>query len=285
MSKTDKAETVANKGESTWKTHRVMIIMGLLTLVWGLAAYELTIARAEKGQSYFDVLASLPANALGDYLAGTFAPLAFLWLAGAVFIQSNELKAQRDELRMTRNVLDAQVAEARASTAFIGEQTDIFRDEQRSRKQHQADDELEVRLEAFQMHCRRIGVIELHLGKTSDDSSRKFTDISFCSPNDSLDEIVISADAFEACLRKYDKVMEERALYHKHFVLPKTPESLWHAREEAIKMNDLMLRCSNSGQTKFQTFKIDRMARLLIFIAKNTEYQLPHWATQVSRSD
>lgn len=41
-------------------------------------------------------------NSLGDFLAGVFAPVAFIWVAVAVFIQSRELSAQRDELVRTR---------------------------------------------------------------------------------------------------------------------------------------------------------------------------------------
>jgi hypothetical protein len=41
-------------------------------------------------------------NELGDFLAGAFAPLAFVWVAGTVFIQSRELAAQRKELALTR---------------------------------------------------------------------------------------------------------------------------------------------------------------------------------------
>lgn len=41
---------------------------------------------------------SVSSSELGDTLAGIFAPLAFVWLAGTVFIQSQELRAQREEL-------------------------------------------------------------------------------------------------------------------------------------------------------------------------------------------
>lgn len=96
-------------------------------------------------------------NELGDFLAGGFAPLAFLWLAGAVFIQARELAEQRksldaqlEELELTRNemkqqrdVLQAQANEAKASTAFISEQTDILKREQLLREQVSADAEIE----------------------------------------------------------------------------------------------------------------------------------------------
>lgn len=89
-------------------------------------------------------------NELGDALAGAFAPLAFLWLAGAVFIQSRELAAQRQELqlaheeaRQTRDVMKQQAAESRAATTFIGKQTDIME------KRHQAETAL-IHARAFE---------------------------------------------------------------------------------------------------------------------------------------
>ena len=50
-----------------------------------------------------NVFGCMTANETGDFLAGFFAPLAFLWLAAAVFIQSRELREQRRELALTRN--------------------------------------------------------------------------------------------------------------------------------------------------------------------------------------
>lgn len=86
-------------------------------------------------------------NELGDFLAGAFAPLAFLWLAGAVLIQSRELKAQREELAETRKEMEAmskaanaQTDEARASKEFIGKQTAIM---QNQLEREQLDDLLE----------------------------------------------------------------------------------------------------------------------------------------------
>lgn len=66
-------------------------------------------------------------NEIGDFLAGSFAPLAFIWLVLAVVIQSIELKEQRNELALTRRAqqimqeeasltrtaLEAQLSEAR----------------------------------------------------------------------------------------------------------------------------------------------------------------------------
>jgi hypothetical protein len=82
--------------------------------------------------------ACLTANELGDFLAGVFAPLAFFWLAAAVYIQREELRATKDELVITRNVMTAQVDEAKKQAGFIGLQTDILTQQENSarRRRH-----------------------------------------------------------------------------------------------------------------------------------------------------
>lgn len=91
-------------------------------------------------------LACRSLNEFGDFLAGVFAPLALIWVAGAVYIQSQELAAQRTELelaredaRQTREVMKEQAAESRASREYISEQTAILRKEQTQREQEKAD--------------------------------------------------------------------------------------------------------------------------------------------------
>ncbi|RVH36392.1 hypothetical protein CN172_30920 [Sinorhizobium meliloti] len=83
-------------------------------------------------------LSCRPANELGDFLSGAFAPVAFLWLVAAVLIQAQELKAQREELTLTRqeladsrDVMKEQAEQARNQAIqaqrqadFIGEQTE-----------------------------------------------------------------------------------------------------------------------------------------------------------------
>jgi hypothetical protein len=86
------------------------------------------------------VFGCMTANETGDFLAGFFAPLAFLWLAAAVFIQSQELRAQRHELALTRSELKlsrgvahkqadaagAQAAEAKSNAKATDRQAQIM---------------------------------------------------------------------------------------------------------------------------------------------------------------
>lgn len=68
-------------------------------------------------------------NSLGDFLAGVFSPLAFLWLTATVLIQSNELALQRKELHDNREVMKDQAEAAKRQAEFIGLQTQAMRDQ------------------------------------------------------------------------------------------------------------------------------------------------------------
>lgn len=52
----------------------------------------------------WDEFVKLPANSVGDTLAGIFAPLAFLWLVIATLLQRRELELQRLEFKDARHV-------------------------------------------------------------------------------------------------------------------------------------------------------------------------------------
>lgn len=89
----------------------------------------------------FDFLdnSRLTLNAFGDFLAGICAPLAFLWLFVATMVQSQELAAQRAELKLTRLEFEANREVATAQVRFIGEQTQIAKDQHgRSLLEHRA---------------------------------------------------------------------------------------------------------------------------------------------------
>jgi hypothetical protein len=76
----------------------------------------------------------------GNFIAGIFAPIAFIWLVAAVWIQSQELAEQREELRLTRlefeesrAVMKEQAVEARKQAEFIGLQTEILARQEQER--------------------------------------------------------------------------------------------------------------------------------------------------------
>lgn len=110
---------------------------------------------------FYRFLACRDINELGGALAGAFAPIAFLWLAGAVYIQSQELLAQRQELDETQEVMRAQlrvaeqqVEETKASTALFVQQTQILVEQQKAREEERADDEWDRQVDGLRFHVR-----------------------------------------------------------------------------------------------------------------------------------
>ncbi|MCA2374539.1 hypothetical protein ATU3B_23200 [Agrobacterium genomosp. 3 str. CIP 111-78] len=114
-------------------------------------------------------LACRSINELGDALAGAFAPVAFIWLAGTVFIQSQELQAQRQELNETQDVMrqqlevaTMQVTETKASTDLFNEQTQILRKQQIQRDMEMADAEFDSAVAAMlEVFSNKISVLYL----------------------------------------------------------------------------------------------------------------------------
>ncbi|WP_072387013.1 hypothetical protein [Hyphomicrobium sp. CS1BSMeth3] len=97
---------------------------------------------------------SLNPNELGDFAAGAAAPLAFLWLVVAVFLQKEELALQRRELELSREALRDQARETgklvEQSTASVLVATQAL-DEQRRKG---SEEEGWAAVSAFEAICR-----------------------------------------------------------------------------------------------------------------------------------
>lgn len=130
---------MTNKGEIKARVGWLWFGIGM-TLLYVGALYLLlpspkTCAEAAGVVRFFDCY---ELNEVGDFLAGVFAPIAFLWLVVAVLIQSQELSLQRQELAASRaevtenrKVTQAQADEAKRQAEYIGKQTDILEAERR----------------------------------------------------------------------------------------------------------------------------------------------------------
>lgn len=80
---------------------------------------------------------ALPANGIGDALAGFAGALAFVWLIATVWLQGQELAEQRRELA---RMADAQAEQVRA----LKLQGEIFQEEQMQRRQARAKEVLDA---------------------------------------------------------------------------------------------------------------------------------------------
>ncbi|RVO95003.1 hypothetical protein [Sinorhizobium meliloti] len=94
----------------------------VVSLIWvGIALYlgwTAHVPNTESGCSS-GTFSCLTANEWGDFLAGVFAPVAFAGLVVTIWIQSDELRAQREEIAQTREVLKEQAQHAEEQTKIL----------------------------------------------------------------------------------------------------------------------------------------------------------------------
>ena len=95
----------------------------------GATAVYLLLALAYVVAQGFDEFISLPADNLGSFLEGAFAPLAFLWLVIGYFLQQRELheasralRAQHEEIRIANEQTALQTERLKASEVHARQQ-------------------------------------------------------------------------------------------------------------------------------------------------------------------
>ncbi|WP_421423455.1 hypothetical protein [Agrobacterium rosae] len=74
----------------------------ILSLTYFVGIFVFAVWQIFNYGKHDDLFEATKLNSLGDFLAGIFAPIAFIWVAVAVFIQSRELAEQRKELKLNR---------------------------------------------------------------------------------------------------------------------------------------------------------------------------------------
>ncbi|BCH55263.1 hypothetical protein ACQZ61_06490 [Agrobacterium vitis] len=163
MSKSKETDTETDERPWWLKIPTGLIVAAVGLVGAGYVAYFvhlLAVSKDCKNYSGFwfvqDCLASLQTNNIGDALGGAFAPLAFVFLAGALIIQAMELAAQRYETNETQQVMRAQldvarqqVEETKASTALLLEQTAMLklqREQELANKQFDQQFELVIEI-------------------------------------------------------------------------------------------------------------------------------------------
>ena len=92
----------------------------------------------------FDEFAHMKPSEMGDAMAGVFAALAFVWIIVTVFLQSIELREQRKEFRGQRKATQDMARSMKA-------QAEIFKDEQRQRKEQEARELLDELISGLRM--------------------------------------------------------------------------------------------------------------------------------------
>jgi len=135
---------MSNRDDQGDPTPRELLIGYYSTIMWAaiLAAYLFW----PDGRRLQNLLIG-GANEFGDFLAGAFAPLAFLWLVITVRLQSHELRLQRNELEQSRKALMLQAEELRNSVEQMEKQTLLREEEARQAQKDRTNQEFEKGLD------------------------------------------------------------------------------------------------------------------------------------------
>lgn len=102
------------------KENLSLIIVSVATII-----YLLFIFKATELREFID----LELNAKGDFLAGVFAPLAFLWLVFGYYQQGQELKQNTEALRLQADELRNNVEQQKVLANAAIEQLEILKNE------------------------------------------------------------------------------------------------------------------------------------------------------------
>jgi hypothetical protein len=120
----------------------VELLVGLITSGLWIAALVAIYVRTGWPEPW-----RLKPNEFGDFLAGTFAPLAFLWLVLAVFLQKRELQLQREELMQSTEALILQASETRALLEESKQSVNVARAALEGQQKDKLEDRLNSQLD------------------------------------------------------------------------------------------------------------------------------------------
>ena len=131
------------------------VLTGGVLLFGGVLGFIPTCDSAGDCQSKFAAFWSAPPNEIGDTLAGFAGALAFIWIIVTVMLQSKELKAQREELRLTRSEMEEQRKATQDMARSMKTQLELLQDERKLRNQDQAAELLRALLVSLKGSIRR----------------------------------------------------------------------------------------------------------------------------------
>ena len=199
-----------------WRANNPILWGFLFTL--GLAAIVLVLTTQIGSDDLFryQEFSKLPSNAVGDTLAGIFAPLAFIWIVVTVFLQGQELSEQRKELSLTREELRLAREAQEKQLAVMEAQASIFEDEKLRRDQEEEKRTFDLKLQYLARDLLPLAGTLSHVEESSSlfDQQKNYRPVNIAtSPSDSSNiDIVVRHFA--------DQINGEAAL------LMKAPSSL-----------------------------------------------------------
>lgn len=114
-----------------------LVLTATVTLVFSVLLFMRVPGTFSAGPTKWIYLLNASPNEVGDTLAGFAGTMAFVWIIVTVFLQNHELRAQRQELRLTRIEFAEQRQATQEMARAMSAQASIFEDEKRVRSQNE----------------------------------------------------------------------------------------------------------------------------------------------------
>jgi hypothetical protein len=197
-----------------WQWHNPIAWGLALTISLAVLVTFLAFQNGPAGSARYSEFGGLPSNAVGDTLAGIFAPLAFIWIVVTVFLQSHELREQRNELTLTREELKLAREAQQKQLEVMQVQADIFEDERTYRLHESSKKTLDQLLVTIATKSRKENdLIENFIVKAKYDGEYNTPTPFLCVSGKNSEEIVMSiGDSLEAFRERIDPNQDQKFL-------------------------------------------------------------------------
>ena len=132
-------------------------------------------------------------NEIGDTLAGFAGTLAFIWIVVTVWLQSVELREQREVLKAQRKEFEEMAAAQKAQVHALNEQAEVFKAEQLSRYQEEKRRLLDELLQSLRRQLLMIALQEWKITGPHplfpEDALEMSVNLIQIKPGETIDEI------------------------------------------------------------------------------------------------
>lgn len=226
-------------------------------------------------QIRFQALLSAPANEIEDALAGFAGTLAFIWIIVTVWIQSKELAAQREELKLTRQefsrMADAQLKQIDLMTI----QGAIFKDEQRERAEKSTDATILATLDQLHHQIQRSKLRDVHWPLEDPNLSdphrgtKSLNLHAFFDKSDNLDERLFTQ--MDALARHSQRIMDACS-QDEVFNKPARPSTLSEINSTIKKVSGLAQSASPAMKARLEKVGIFSTQSHLSALWQNDEF-------------
>ncbi len=269
-----------------WRLNNPLLwgVLGSLIIFLGalvLAMRESCVVDALEHQncvSLFKKFMNSSPNEMGDTLAGLAGSLAFLWIIVTVALQSQELSEQRKELRLARK-------EAARMADAMGAQAELFKDEQRQRREAENAALADELLSTLKHQLIHSGLINASWYFSSHDDEGQFSPkgvriylFERFIPEAKGEELIISVQG-DAVGSAHEDLKHEASNNHQHVRPPAQRFALVDLHATLKNLKDLRPYLSRTNKEKLRRLRIDEFECALRKLLADRDLNLPSAAS------